>query len=93
MAGLLGIKSKSVRNYDVFVTRLMEGSISVKDKNEIESMINLDQIKSMILQLIDGLGQLKKAIMILSHQIFFIRRILMIMVSSVLNHAWLHARI
>ena len=61
LASLLNFNTDTCRNYDVYVYELMDGSISDKDKNGVKEMIDDTNIKSLILQLIDGLGQLKNS--------------------------------
>ena len=53
------VNAEKYKNYDVYVYELMEGTISEKDKNGLKEMIDEANLKSLILQLIEGLDQLK----------------------------------
>ena len=61
LASLLGFKEEKYKNYDVYVYELMEGTISEKDENGLKEMIDEANLKSLILQLIEGLDQLENA--------------------------------
>ena len=55
LAEQLGLKSGEAKKYDVYVVELMDGNLSDKD------MIDESNVESVIMQLLDGLSQLKNA--------------------------------
>ena len=56
---MLGMKQKTTRKFDVYVTPLYEGNLSVKDQMDFKSQATIVQIRSIIKQLLDGLEQLQ----------------------------------
>ena len=61
LAELLGLKPGQIKQYDVFVTELLDGSLSEKDKNELKREIDVLLAEKMIQQLLDGLNKLEKS--------------------------------
>ena len=61
LAGLLCLKPGQIKNFDVFVTELMDGNLSEKDKNKFKKDIDVFLVQSIIVQLLDGLDQLEKS--------------------------------
>ena len=61
LAELLDMKQGQVKKFDVFVTELMDGSLSQKDKSEFKNKLDVFDVKSIIEQLMDGLYQLEKS--------------------------------
>ena len=61
LAEFLGLETGQVKHYDVFVTELLDGSLSEKDESSCKNKIEVRLVKKMIQQLIDGLDQLEKS--------------------------------
>ena len=52
------MKENKIEKFEVYVTPLYEGNLSAKDEMEFKSKATIAQIRSVIGQLLDGLGQL-----------------------------------
>ena len=61
LATKLGMQPNDIKKYEVFVTPLFEGNVSEKDADHFKHKVELDHIKSVITQLLDGLEQLEQA--------------------------------
>ena len=55
------MKKGDIKKFEVFVSPLFEGNISEKDNDQFKKKVELDHIKSVITQLLDGLEQLEQA--------------------------------